>query len=149
VTQLFGAAPVGVPASIDPITFAQKDIYGEATARRGADILAKRAVGSRVPRHLVTHAAFVGECFVKRPLGDDDKPGVVVVQELQPGELRGEASTPRALPFLTRKPHVVVYDQLRLPVEHVDQPHRSVLAVQNVVPHLDHRQPPSLRGDRV
>src|SRR5215475_9391599 len=51
------------------------------------------AAGRRVPRRWA--------------LGDDDEPGVVVVQELQPGELRGEPGAARALPLLAGEPHVV------------------------------------------
>ena len=119
MTQLFASTPVGVPGPVDPIPIAQKDIDGKPTARRSADIGAERTIGSRIPRHLVTHAALVCERFVDWALCDDDESGVPVVEELQPAELRGEAGATRALPFLVRKPHVVVDDQLRFAFEDI------------------------------
>ncbi len=149
MTQLLGPTAIGVPRPVNPVPFAQKDIHGEPAARWGADILAERAIGSRVPSHPIAHPPLVGKRFVDRSLRDDDEPGVIAVQELQPGELGGEAGAARTLPLLTGEPHVVVDNELLFTVEYVGQLHRSVLGFQYIVWHLDHRQPSSLRGDRV
>src|SRR5580693_5865379 len=138
-----------MPGPVHPIAVAQKDIDRKPTASWRVDILAERAVGSRVARHLVPHPPLVRECFVDGSLCDDDESGVIVVQKLQPGELGGEPGAARTLPVLTREPHVVVDDQLPFTVEYIDQPHRSVLGFQYIVRHLNHRQPSSLCGDGV
>ena len=82
-------------------------------------------------------------------MGDDDEPGVVAVQELQPGELRGEPRAARALPLLAREPHVVVDDELTFALEHFHQPDRAMGSLERVVRQLHHRQAPAGRGDAV
>jgi hypothetical protein len=149
VAELLGAAAVGVPRPVDRVTVAQEDVDGEPFSGRRTHVGAERAVGRGVPRHLVPDPPLVLERLVDRALGDDDEPGVPVVQELQPGVLRGEPGAARALPLLAVEPHVVVDDQLRLAVEDVRQPDRPVLALEGVVGQLHHRQPAALGGDRV
>lgn len=147
--ELLGAAACGVPGAVDGVAVAEEDVDGEAAVRRGAHVRAEGAVRGRVPGHPVADALLVGEGLVDRTLGDDDEPGVVVVQELQAGELRGEPRAARALPFLAGEPHVVVDDQLALAVEEFGQAYGAVLAVEGVVGHLHHRQPTTLGGDGV
>ena len=100
-------------------------------------------------RHLVAHPRLVRERLVDRALGDDDEAGVVVVEELQPGELAGEPGAARALPFLTGEPHVVVDDQLGLAFEHVHEANRAVGALEGVVRQFHHREAPAGSCDGV
>lgn len=149
VAQLLGAAAFGVPGAIDGVAVAQEHVDGEAAAGRGADIRPERAVGRRVPRHPVADPLLVGERLVDGALGDDDEAGVVLVEELQAGVLRGEPRAAGALPLLPGEPHVVVDDQLPLALEDVREPDGAVGALQRVLRHLDHRQPAALGGDGV
>ena len=91
--------------TVSPV--AQENVDREPAAGRGADVGTERAVGGGVPGHGVADLALVGRCLVDRPQGDDDEPGVVVLQEFQPGELGGrELGAARALPFLAFESHV-------------------------------------------
>ena len=149
VAELFGAAAVGVPGAVDGVAVAQEHVDAETGAGRGVDVGAERALRRRVPLHLVADLVAVGQRLLDRSVGDDDEPRVVVVQELQPGELRRESGAAAALPLGAVLPHVVVDDELRTSLEHVDQSDGPVLADQRVVSHLDHREPTALRGDGV
>jgi len=91
----------------------------------------------------------VGERFLDRSVGDDDEPGIVVVEELQSDELRCKSRATATLPLGAVGPHVVVDDQLRSAVEDVGQADWTVGADQGVVSQFDHRQPPPLGGDGI
>src|SRR5258708_3895072 len=112
VTELLGAAAVGVPGAIHGVAIAQEHIDSEAAAGGCADVAAKWAVRRGVPGHFVPDPPLVRECLADWALGDDDEPGVVAVQEVQPSELRGEPCAAWALPRLAGEPHVGVDDQL-------------------------------------
>jgi len=112
VAELLGATAAGVPGAIHGVAIAKEHIDSEPAAGRRADVAAEWAVRCGIPGHSVPGPPPVGECLLDRALGDDDEPGVVAVQELQPGELRGEPCAARALPLLAGEPHVVVDDQL-------------------------------------
>ena len=137
------------PLECQGVAVAQEDVEREAAAGRGVDVGAERAVGGGVPGHLVADALLVRQGLVDRALGDDDEPRVVRVEEAEAGELRRVARAAPALPLLVVEPHVVVDDELRLALEDVDQPDRTLRTLQGVVGQLDHRQPAPLRGDRV
>src|SRR5215472_2039833 len=112
MTELLGAAAVGVPGAIHGVTVAQEYIDSESPAGRCADVGAEWTVRRGIPGHFVPDPPTVRECLADWALSDDDEPGVVAVQELQPSELRGEPRAARALPLLAGEPHVVVDDQL-------------------------------------
>ena len=149
VAQLLGAAALGVVGPVDRVADPKEDVHLEAAGGRCAHVGTEGAVRRGVPGHLVAHPGLVGERLVDRTLGDDHKAGVVVVQELQPGELAGEPGAAATLPFLAGKPHVVVDDELGLALEHVRQPNRAVGSVKGVVGQLHHRQAPASGGDGV
>ena len=149
MAELLGAAPVGVPGAEDLLPVAQEDVHGEAAAGRGADVGPEVAPGGGVPVHAVADLLPVGEGLADLALGDDHEARVVGAQEVGARELRGEAGAAAALPLGAGGPHVVVGDQLRGAVEDVDQADRTVGPLEGVVGQLDHRQTPTLRGDRV
>src|SRR6266702_2845767 len=95
VTELLGATAIGVPGAVDGVAVTQENVDREPTARRRADVGTEWAVGRGIPGHLIPNAPPVGQCLADRALGDDDKPGVVAIQELQPGEVRGEPGAAR------------------------------------------------------
>ncbi len=128
MAELFGAAAVGVPGAVDLVAVAQEHVDAEAGAGRRVHVGAERALRRRVPLHLVADLVAVGQRLLDRPVGDDHEPRVVVVQELQPGELRRESRAAAALPFRAVLPHVVVDDELRATLEDVDESDRPVLA---------------------
>ncbi|MCO5546628.1 hypothetical protein L7F22_000059 [Adiantum nelumboides] len=149
VGQLLGAAAVGVPGAEDAVAVAQEHVDREAAAGGRPDIGAEGAVRRRVPGHGVPDPPPVRQRLVDRALGDDDEPGVELLQAREPGELRGEPGAPAALPVGAVVPHVAVDDQLRVAVEDLGEADGAVLATQDVVGHLDHRQPATGGGDGV
>ncbi len=149
MAELFSASAVRVPRAMDGIAVAQEHVDCESLARGGVDVGAERALRRREPLHLIADLVAVGQRFVDRSVGDDDEAGVVVVQEVEPSELRCEAGATAALPLGAVGPHVVVGDQLTAAVEDVDQPHRTVRADQRVVGQFHHRKAPSCCSDRV
>lgn len=138
-----------MPRAVDGATVAQEDIDPEAPTGRCVHIRAERTARRRVPGHPVTGFLLVREGLVDRTVGDDHEAGVVVGEELQSGELRGEARAAAALPLGTRRPHVVVDDELGPAVEHIDQVDRPFGADQGVVGQFNHRQTAPLRGDPI
>ena len=149
VAELLGATALRVVRPVHGVADAEEDVHLEPTARRGTHVGSEGAVRGGVPGHLVAHPRLVGERLVDRTLGDDDEAGVVVVEELEPGELARESGAARALPCLTGEPHVVVDDQLGLAFEHVHEPNRAVGAVERVLGQLHHREATAGRGDGV
>ena len=149
MAELLGTPAVGMPGAVNRITFAQKHIDAEAGVGRRVDIGRERAVRRRVPVHLVADPVPVGQRLPDRSRRDDDEARVVVVQEVQAGELRREAGTAGTLPLGAIAPHVVVDDELRAPAEDIGKADRTVRADQRVVGHLHHRQSPTRSGDRV
>src|SRR5215472_3780430 len=112
MAELLGATAAGVPGAIHGVAIAQEHIDSESAAGRRADVAAEWTVRRGIPGHFVPDPPLVRERLADWALGNDDEPGVVAVQELQPSELRGEPCAARALPLLAGEPHVVVEDQL-------------------------------------
>src|SRR3954452_24838283 len=101
VTQLLGAATLRVVRAVRGVALTEEDVDLEATARRRTHVGAERAVGGRVPRHLVADPRLVRQRLVDRSLRDDHEPRVVGVEELEARELAREAGAAPALPLLT------------------------------------------------
>ena len=133
MAELLGTAPVRMPGAVDRVTVAQKDIDRETSARRGVHVGAERALRRRIPLHPVADLALIGQSLFDRSVGDDDEAGVVVVQELQSSELRGETRAPATLPIRAARPHVVIDDELRAAFEQLDQTDGPVRPGQGVV----------------
>ena len=140
MAELLGTAALGVVGPIHSVADPKEHVHLETAVGRSTHVGAEGAVRGGVPGHLVAHTRLVLERLVDRTLGDDDEAGVVAVEELEPGELAGETGAARALPLLTREPHVVIDDQLAPALEEIHQPNRTVGSIERVLRQFHHRQ---------